>query len=56
MPRTLLTLVGLALLVAPVRAQTPLTLRDALTQADHQAYANRIATATYEAQRAQALA
>ena len=48
-------LVGLALLRAtPVRAQV--TLRDALREADHAAYGNRIAAGTAGVQRAQMLA
>lgn len=55
MPRYLHTLVGLALIAVPVRAQAPLTLHDALALADRRAYSNRIAEAAADTRRAEAL-
>lgn len=49
------SLLAFALLVIATPAAAQLTLRDALTRADAQAYANRIATASAQAQSAQAL-
>ena len=48
-------LLALALLALPTPVAAQLTLRDALTRAESQAYANRIATASADAQSAQAL-
>ena len=53
MTRPFLLALALLALSTPVAAQ--LTLRDALTRAESQAYANRIATASADAQSAQAL-
>ncbi|MBP7549017.1 MAG: TolC family protein [Gemmatimonadaceae bacterium] len=55
MKSTLFPLATLLVLVPPLAAQSPLSLRDALARADGQAYANRIAGATADAQAAQAL-
>lgn len=55
MTRTFLALATTLLLFGPSRVQAQLTLRDALARADRQAYANRIAGANADVQRAQAI-